>query len=302
MRKVLEYSLKFLEQREGLPGNKQALLVAKLIEFGIRRALSKSFIMKDIWGIRHRYSDRDVMGFKTVVGVYELEEQVFFYNALKLSPVTAIVDVGSAVGTFTSLFAKYAPNATVYSFEPNPFSSKYQREQIRLNGLQDRVEISAVGLGSTHSTERFSYVDGLEGSLWGRFSGPDNGTTLIGADIEIITLDSSDSITSLEAIDFVKLDIEGFELPALLGMRNTLIKYGPVVFCEMALSFLIEYDGNRYKETFDFIESIGYEPFLLKGGRLVPYVWPETRVMNLILLPKDGGSASAARVREAFCA
>jgi|GEM_PF-2829101 len=300
MEKILTYILRFLEQRHGLPWSKRALLILKILEFSLRRLFFPNFVMTDIWGIRHRYSPFDVMGFKTALGVYELEEQVFFWRALQLSDIAGIVDVGSAVGTFTSLFAKYAPEASVYSFEPNPFSNRYQRQQLVLNGLEGRVKVFSMGVGSENVEHSFAYVDGIEGSLWGRF---DN-ATLVGkqkeARVAVNRLDSVEEICAAKQIDLVKLDIEGYELPALLGMTGLLRKHRPVVFCEMALSFLVTYSGNRYLETLDFFYAHDYEIFLLKGGMLSPYTWPEARIMNFILLPKVSDSLFVSAVRKKF--
>ncbi len=301
MKAALGYLLKYLEQSDGLPFGKKILLVLKVVEFALRRLLGSKFTMTDIWGIKHRYSPNDAMGFKTAIGVYELEEQLFFYRALQLAPVAAVIDVGSAVGTFSSLFAKYAgAGAKVLSFEPSPFSNRYQKEQLQLNGLADRVDLFPMGLGAEESIANFAYVDGIEGSLWGRFDGAAPGTKFIDAEVRIAKLDSVEEVAKLDRLDFIKLDIEGFELPALQGMKGTIEKYRPVILCEMALSFLIEYDGNRYKETLAFFESVDYEIFLLKNGRLKRYTWPEARVMNFILLPRTGGPEAVHQVRKAF--
>jgi FkbM family methyltransferase len=301
MQAALAYFLKYLEQSGELPLAKKALLVLKVIEFAVRRTFATHFTMTDIWGIKHRYSPKDIMGFKTAIGVYELEEQLFFYRVLRLASTSTVIDVGSAVGTFTSLFAKYAgKQAKIFSFEPSPFSCRYQEEQLRLNGLQDKVQVFQMGLGDENSVSIFSFVEGIEGSLWGRFDGAAPGVQFVNAEVQIARLDSIPEIQALDQLDFVKIDIEGFEYPALCGMEETLTKFKPVILCEMALSFLIEYDGNRYKDMLDLFRRLEYEPYLLKNGKLKPYTWPEARVMNLILLPRLGGPKSVSQVRNLF--
>ena len=77
MNNFLLYLQKYFEQKKGLSFSRQILLFAKIIEFMLRKITNKTFVMRDIWGILHRYSnDDDIMGFKIAVGVYELEEHV----------------------------------------------------------------------------------------------------------------------------------------------------------------------------------------------------------------------------------
>jgi len=209
-----------------------------------------------------------------------------------------IVDVGSAVGTFSSLFAKCAPNATILSFEPNPYSFKYQARQLHLNGLLARVKIYNAGLGDTRHMMTFNYDEGARGSMWGRFD--DSLIKRNNADIEILKLDDVVSELQIKMIDLIKIDIEGYELPALRGMRCICERFRPVILCEMSLTFMVLSSANRYRETIDFINDIEYDIFLIKEGRLVPYQWPESRIMNFILLPRGAMNGLGGHLRRSL--
>lgn len=62
----------------------------------------------------------------------------------------------------------------------------------------------------------------------------------------------------LPAPDFIKLDVEGFEVAALAGMRDTIERYRPVVFCEINEGAL-NANGVGPVEIYSFFKDLKYE-------------------------------------------
>lgn len=63
-------------------------------------------------------------------------------------------------------------------------------------------------------------------------SGPENsgqGHIVPGDDVEVVALDSFE----LQDLDFLKLDVEGYELPALKGAEKTILRCNPAIMVEM---------------------------------------------------------------------
>jgi FkbM family methyltransferase len=119
------------------------------------------------------------------------------------------LDIGSNIGQWTRPLAKRFKS--VVCFEPNPnfrqcFEKNIQEKNVLLwpYGLSDKEHKAKQDFNSTVLHEE----DG---------------------DIDCRTLDSF----GLTNVDFVKIDVDGFEVPLLNGARETLSKNDPVINIEM---------------------------------------------------------------------
>ena len=78
--------------------------------------------------------------------------------------------------------------------------------------------------------------------------------------LPLIAIDS----LNLPGCDLLQLDIEGFELNALKGAVNTIIKYKPVLCVELCEKWLNRYGDNSI-DVITFIEELGYTLVNTKG-------------------------------------
>ena len=139
---------------------------------------------------------------------YEKEEIETFCSFV--APGCTVLDVGANIGLYTLLAAKRG--ARVFAVEADPCNVEILRHHVKLNGLEQSVtilEMAAAEAERTISLFRHPLNWGESNILGrGRLSGSVTGRTL----------DSLD----LPPLDICKMDIEGAELMALLGMKRTL--------------------------------------------------------------------------------
>lgn len=164
-------------------------------------------------------------------GIVTAEQQ--FWRGLNFSGMT-VYDVGAFQGLLALLFASRAK--AVICFEPNTQNHKRLIENLTLNGIRN-VAVRKAGVGSRRETRRMvgsalmpggASVDGKTAAGLLR-----SGVATVAEDISIVTLDEEIPEAGLPPPDFIKIDIEGWEIEALRGARNTLELYKPALFLEM---------------------------------------------------------------------
>ena len=94
-------------------------------------------------------------------------------------------------------------------------------------------------------------------------------------DCEVITLDSYVTQKGIDRLDLIKIDVEGAELWALRGGRQTIERFHPVIHAECMPSWTTSFDYTP-ADLVSFLREQGYVYFY--SGCLLPLDSPETEV------------------------
>jgi len=161
-------------------------------------------------------------------------------------PGDVVLDAGACFGDTAVYFANVVGEAgKVHAFDPLPAHQAVIDFNVAQNALQSRVVAVPLAVGersSAHTASRPAASDGV--------AQPGFSLHATSADIPLISIDDYARREKLERVDFIKMDIEGYELAALKGARETLARCRPT----LAISL--------YHRPQDFFEI----PLWLKGN------------------------------------
>ena len=138
------------------------------------------------------------------------------------------VDVGANLGYFTCLLGKLAgPTGIVLSVEPEPNNLKLLENNIAINLLTEKIKVFPVALGAEVGTATLNLY---KNSNRGRHSLINKGT---GGTIEVPIRKLDDLVDETffpgQRIDFLKIDVEGYEPFVVQGGLNTLYRVDNMV-------------------------------------------------------------------------
>lgn len=192
-----------------------------------------------------------------LLGHYEKEVMQAISENLK--PGHVAYDIGANIGYLTLAMAKQVSQkkgGRVYAFEPSPNTFRLLATNTQLN-LQWPVEPYQVALSDTDGIGVFSSFDYDVVSRLGDHSAQyqDAQTTRV----RVETLDTFIQQFELPPPDFIKIDVEGFELHVLRGMRHILETIHPTLIIETHT--LEEVDGSSEDsigQVMAMLTEIGY--------------------------------------------
>jgi FkbM family methyltransferase len=169
-----------------------------------------------------------------------------------------VCDVGAHAGQFAKLFAALAPCGRVYAFEPGGYARAILERVVRWRGLRN-VQLVPFGL-SDQSGDALLFVPlkpsgiGFGLSHLGAAAAPRGGHC---EPVRLTTLDQFAASERLERLDFLKADIEGWEIRMLRGGLATIARWRPALLLELNAAHL-QRAGSGPGEAWDMLGALQY--------------------------------------------
>lgn len=160
--------------------------------------------------------------------LWEQDSMKYFYNMVPKDKEVNIIDVGAQSGLYT-LYAKFLPNSTFYSFEPFKKTYDLLNENIKLNNLQN-VHTFNLGL-SNEKGEIILNTSASHNGLHTCGNNPLRFSDVIPISIEVDKIDNLFYDKGIP-VHFIKIDTEGWEINVLRGGLKTIKKYKPYIQLE----------------------------------------------------------------------
>lgn len=180
-----------------------------------------------------------------------------------ITPNSIVIEGGCHIGSHTIKLGMLAKQ--VYAFEPMTSSYNLLEKNININKLKN-VTIFKKGLSNNCNSAYFEWIpkdnpggSGLCNNPMGKPAWIKEEENL--TEVELITIDS----LNLDRLDFIKLDIEGYEKLAISGGMKTIRKYKPVITLEVWSNHNGGIDINFTKNNFKELIDIGYDVIRIRG-------------------------------------
>ncbi len=213
----------------------------------------------------------------TISGQHHDERPIVKLLRRAISSGDIFFDIGANVG-FYSFFA--APlcgkSGTVHAFEANPVLIPHLRRSVEVNSGSTKIVLNPVAVGSQPGSLELYDPDRIGGSSVYKLAWLNTERSVT---VPVTTIDAYRAAQQIKRIDVVKIDIEGAELDAFYGMKETFEICPPwLIVCELAA---LEVSGSAAARPassepsypvriIEFLSTKGYEARYIseKDGRL----------------------------------
>ena len=169
-----------------------------------------------------------------------------------------VIDIGANIGFYSEIFSNIVgPNGAVHCFEPDETNFNYLKK--RCSSLKN-VFINKKAVADT--SQNIKIYTSKKLNVDHRTYKPDEFDTEI--DIEAISLDE---YLNGKPVDFIKMDIQGFEMTAIKGMLNTLKNNNLKMLSEF-WPYGLNKAGSSVMEYFTLLKQLQFNVYLIKNNTL----------------------------------
>lgn len=181
-------------------------------------------------------------GYKKKQNARELE---IIYRML--CPGSVVLDIGANIGFYTRFLAeRTGPHGKVYGFEPDKTNFRHlanETKHLRNVEVFQKAIASEPGKVSLYQSDLLN-VDH-------RTYKPEKYSASY-----VVEKTSVDSFVDVKfPVDFIKMDIQGFEMEALKGMTHTLERNTGILLFTEVWNYGLKQAGSSGVELFDFLSS-----------------------------------------------
>lgn len=212
------------------------------------------------------YVDASIYAFKV------FEKDILTKAVKYIKKDSVIFDIGANIGQHSIIFSLHGSH--VYSFEPNNFIFEQFVKSISLNGISNITPLN-YGIAS-------------EENVYDLYVNPKNvgNATLIKKNdfkhikVNIKTLENFHQ--HIDKVDFVKIDVEGFELEVILGNQGFFEKFKPFVWLEFTPEW---YKESKFTLTQldDLIKKLDYKIYSFQRNQQIDNLANHTLIDDVFL-------------------
>lgn len=185
------------------------------------------------------------------------------------------IDVGANIGSM-SIFMMALKAKKVLAFEPGPSYEKFCKN-IKLNNLENKI--IPINYGLNLENERFvwnevgNHLNGYLTSLGTKITNENQKNI-----VETIKLDEYLHKNNEKKVDFIKYDIEGMEVKAIMGSKKTIVDYKPIIVVEIQEGSSKFFGYDCVNPIFKYLYSQNYESYFFYKQKFISFKFPEVKM------------------------
>ena len=158
------------------------------------------------------------------------------------------LDIGANIGAYTFKMAQLvSEKGQVIAFEPTSWAFSKLKKNVELNNFNNII-LNRIALSNESKTEKRHFR-----SSW-LVKGGQNPISKTDDIIQFIMLDDYLLKNSISKVDFIKLDVDGFEFQVLQGAAKTLKECKPIIILETS----IRSRNKKVEEILYYLIDYGY--------------------------------------------
>jgi FkbM family methyltransferase len=188
---------------------------------------------------------------------YHGDYERFSLNWVRESVCSGMIcfDIGANIGYYTLHLSRIVGNAgRVFAFEPTTWAFRRLQRNLSLNN-PDNIIIERLGLSDSEELgkplEGFAFQASwpLDKSFQGKVASGDTAN--------FTTLDKYITDNMIESVDFIKVDVDGYEERVLRGGKSAISRFRPFILMEVC-PHALDLNGATVKSLLKHLEEIGY--------------------------------------------
>jgi FkbM family methyltransferase len=179
-----------------------------------------------------------------------------------VKPGMRVFDIGANIGCHLLPMAKLVgEKGYVIAFEPMEWPLKKLKRNIELNRLGNII-VENIGLSNVEEDKTINFRASwtIDKSEVKESKRP--------ATVHFTTIDNYVSAHNIKQVDFIKLDVDGYEYKILQGGRDVLMTYRPIILMELG-DYTLRSVGDNIEDLINFLFSLDYKFYTEKGFHLL---------------------------------
>lgn len=239
------------------------------MKFNLKRAailLGAIIFPKNFSSLAARYFLHTI-GIGYAIEVYDSGEIRLLRHLFDADENLVLFDIGGNIGTYSRYVCENFKHARVHVFEPSVVH--YSKLEASLAEYRDQCQLNNFGLSSSNE-ELILYKDHeITGSAT-LVDRSNEAFSQIKEKVKLVAIDDYISNMKIEKIDYIKIDVEGWEYEIIAGLRGQL-ESGIVKYVQFEVTRNTLKINKTIPDFFMLLNQYGYIINIIRpSGRVVP--------------------------------